>query len=1016
MNSKILVALVTVVLGIQLIALTTPVSTDEIVGADAAGVPSGGTYNIASDVLIETDYYVDSIDVSDMNGDGANDLLVGGWNSLGGGIEIHYQTVPGAYSSVPDVQMQLVPHNPNVAPSTCAKAADANGDGSQDLAIVGWWDSGHRGAIYTQTASHSYEFSQNISPSNPHSLETGDVNGDGLTDLLVEESSYISIFIHNSSTGFSLEPNQVICPYEPWPGYFIDEFMAADLNEDGRLDVMTSYTMRVSGSQITGFRVAIFYQPLGGWPVFSWGPLPETQPDVVLIDLPADSKVDCRGMGVGDLNGDGHDDVATVLGNYYSYGVVDIFPFDASIPGISATATQTFNVTPPMFGNFPHRFDDLNQDGRDDLLYGYPVSVYYQMADGTISLTPGLKTNALSCSGLIVADMDGDTDKDIVGADAKSVNIWFDHTPPPPAPPSPGWSAAQQIDHLEGGDAMWPEVAMNDNGDAIAVWSQRVGDSTSIWANKRATGEGWRGPEHISPYNTANHVEPDVAVDRTGNAVAVWWSYLENNTVIFANQYTSGVGWGYQKWLDSSSGGGVCKPKVVCDDAGNALAVWIHNGGLMSARYVPGLGWDSLTPVTSYHVNAQPPDLAIDASGDVMAVWSDVTSSTYNIWSCRYVVGLGWQAAEMIETNDSGDATAPRVAVDDAGTAIAVWHHMDGPFLSPTHIFANRYSVGTGWGTAQLLESEQTDEAWNPRIGMDGAGNAIAAWYQYDRSAYRASLWTAALLVPGGWAQAEELVQDGCFSPDVAVNKDGQAMMIWLQWGAVEFSRCTIGSAWETPEVVSYTPSIGIQDPKVAIDGNGDAAAVWFLNDTHRYAVYGAGYVADVVVIETLKAAVDFDPNTINMRSMSKWITAYIELPEGYSVNDIQIDAIKLNGQFPATGPSEVKDFDKDKLLELMVKFDWQKANHGAGVVGDGTITFTVSGQLTNGTAFEGIDVIRTVQGDKSDSAASSLGSTGNWTGTLPIALAMLITLFGVTIVSVHSWRLRRALPSSRST
>jgi hypothetical protein len=434
-----LAVLVSVVLGIQLLALTASMSSNDDVNAVAVSAsPVGGTFNTAPDVFIETHYYVDSVDVSDMNGDGANDVLVGGWDSLGGGIEIHLQTVPGAYSEVPDVQIQMAPKNPNVVTSTYVDAMDANGDGTEDLAVVGWWTAAFRGAIYTQTATHSFEFSTNLSPSNPRQIETGDVNGDGLTDLVVGDSSNIGIFLQNSSTGFNLYPDEMICLCDAWPYYLIEDFTIADLNEDGRLDVMMSYEMREGdpylGSHITGFRVAAFYQPLDGWSQYVWQDRPVTQPDVVLVDLPGDSVVYCAGMGVGDLNGDGHDDIATLVGNYYTNASINIFPFDATILGISTVACQTFTVGPVMIGNFPHHFDDLNQDGRDDLLVGYPVSIYYQMADGTISQTPGLQTNNLSNRGLIVADMDGDGDKDIVGADAKSVNIWFDHTPPP----SPG--------------------------------------------------------------------------------------------------------------------------------------------------------------------------------------------------------------------------------------------------------------------------------------------------------------------------------------------------------------------------------------------------------------------------------------------------------------------------------------------------------------------------------------------------------------------------------------------------
>ena len=38
----------------------------------------------------------------------------------------------------------------------------------------------------------------------------------------------------------------------------------------------------------------------------------------------------------------------------------------------------------------------------------------------------------------------------------------------------------------------------------------------------------------------------------------------------------------------------------------------------------------------------------------------------------------GWGIDELIETGNSGDAQFPQVAIEDSGDAIAVWHQNDG--------------------------------------------------------------------------------------------------------------------------------------------------------------------------------------------------------------------------------------------------------------------------------------------------------------------------------------------------
>lgn len=99
-----------------------------------------------------------------------------------------------------------------------------------------------------------------------------------------------------------------------------------------------------------------------------------------------------------------------------------------------------------------------------------------------------------------------------------------------------------------------------------------------------------------------------------------------------------------------------------------------------------------------------------------------------------------------------------------------------------------------------------------------------------------------------------------------------------------------------------------------------------------------------------IEATIDIDPNTLNLRSKGKWISACIELPEGYEVEDIDVSTILLNAVVP-TESSKVGG------KKLMVKFDRSEVIALLPQLGEAELIIT--GTLFNGTKFEGSDTIR---------------------------------------------------------
>lgn len=116
------------------------------------------------------------------------------------------------------------------------------------------------------------------------------------------------------------------------------------------------------------------------------------------------------------------------------------------------------------------------------------------------------------------------------------------------------------------------------------------------------------------------------------------------------------------------------------------------------------------------------------------------------------------------------------------------------------------------------------------------------------------------------------------------------------------------------------------------------------------------GFGVSVPPIPPIVATVDFDMNSFNKKSKGNWVTAYISLPEPYSPYDIDVGSVLLNDVVPASGPSEVADFDHDEDIELMVKFN--RAEALASIGGTGEVVVTVSGKLADGNSFAGSDTI----------------------------------------------------------
>ena len=101
-----------------------------------------------------------------------------------------------------------------------------------------------------------------------------------------------------------------------------------------------------------------------------------------------------------------------------------------------------------------------------------------------------------------------------------------------------------------------------------------------------------------------------------------------------------------------------------------------------------------------------------------------------------------------------------------------------------------------------------------------------------------------------------------------------------------------------------------------------------------------------------LTAFVNIDPDTLNLKSKGRWITAYLTLPSGYDIEDVQINTVRFQDTIEAEW-GEIQDEDT-----IMIKFSRDEVQ---ALLSPGEVIIAITGELVNGTVFRATDTVRVI-------------------------------------------------------
>jgi len=242
---------------------------------------------------------------------------------------------------------------------------------------------------------------------------------------------------------------------------------------------------------------------------------------------------------------------------------------------------------------------------------------------------------------------------------------------------------------LQGGGSTEPRVSVNAGGDAIALWKNNDGLSASQYVVDASTGLGvWSAPEFIKLNESPGASDQRIAIDANGNAIAMW----RQGTDIFFNRYTAGTtasgAWGTGESVATDIGAGFSGTdttftnflQLAFDASGDAIALWAQedpadftNFNIQSKRYsLSSAMWAETETIGTSNNSPPRPNLSVSVSGIAVAVWDHSDS----IFTNQYTTRTGeWGTAGQLKSVDFPTKTA-KVVMDSDGNAIVVYEEL----------------------------------------------------------------------------------------------------------------------------------------------------------------------------------------------------------------------------------------------------------------------------------------------------------------------------------------------------
>ncbi len=395
-------------------------------------------------------------------------------------------------------------------------------------------------------------------------------------------------------------------------------------------------------------------------------------------------------------------------------------------------------------------------------------------------------------------------------------------------------------------NATQPAIAVDPQGNSVAVWVSKEHSETFIQSASRIVGSDWK----LIPFSLSQEGQngdlPKVAVDNSGNAIAIWASSFNSGMSIQASTLTFGEYIWNQPILLSTADKIASSPQIKVDGIGNCIAVWsvIQNGDYHIQGAILQAGAAQWKALHEIHPNlANNLALAVNNTGNSTIIWVGHQNHKNIIQAAILPVGtLEWiQTRDLTPSNI--DSSYPDVGMDATGNSIAVWQSGMG---SSSTIESARLIAGSATWTEIKTAMDLQATSFQPHIGVDAAGNAAAVWMTLISNSHLLIQGVCLHSGEGEWSYPEDLSDNtiwGAIEPVIAMRRDGVAVAAWSYGmpGMIQTAQLPKPGRW-SPSVTVSLPVFNCDISAVAMSSTEGAVVIYQGEDVNCNSVVQAAH------------------------------------------------------------------------------------------------------------------------------------------------------------------------------
>lgn len=229
-------------------------------------------------------------------------------------------------------------------------------------------------------------------------------------------------------------------------------------------------------------------------------------------------------------------------------------------------------------------------------------------------------------------------------------------------PAGGAWGASQVISTTTEAQG-YPALAVNRRGEAVVAWQQGASPSQHVWAVLRPAGGPFGAAQRVSQAASSMPF-PSAAMDDWGRAY-VLWRLASSNQILFALRLAGGP-WGAVESVRDSTERSTYQASLAVDRAGNAHAVWgdyreVGNANIYASYRPAGGPWSANVRVNDDYGDGAmhyDPTVTVDGAGNAIAAWgSTLTWDTFELYAAVRPRGDAWGPSVLVAGWPAAGAT-----------------------------------------------------------------------------------------------------------------------------------------------------------------------------------------------------------------------------------------------------------------------------------------------------------------------------------------------------------------------